>query len=204
MDARIKPGMTTFGRHFWHTGQKNVERVPCTMRLIVPLHFGVGHFVARAVVDAERVLEIAEIAVGLAMIAQRRAAGLIASFSTALMASTSALARARSARRTAVAMVEAMALGRQMRAMQRLAHIDVAEPRDDLLVRQRGLQARLLAARRPRASIAPSNALPSGSGPSASIIGCWSSSSRAISFMKPKRRGSLNVTIAPFDMWNTT
>jgi hypothetical protein len=33
------------GRHFWHPGQKNVERAPWTMRLIVPLHFGVGHFV---------------------------------------------------------------------------------------------------------------------------------------------------------------
>ena len=54
------------------------------------------------------------------------------------------------------------------------------------------------------ASIAASNALPSGSGPSAAIIGSWSSSSRAMSFMKPKRRGSLNVTIAPDDMWNTT
>jgi len=32
-------------RYFWQAGQKKVERVPCTMRLIVPLHFGIGHFV---------------------------------------------------------------------------------------------------------------------------------------------------------------
>ena len=29
--------------HFWHTGQKNVERPVCTMRRMVPLQPGVGH-----------------------------------------------------------------------------------------------------------------------------------------------------------------
>ena len=27
----------------WHTGQKKVERPPCTIRLIAPLQPGVGH-----------------------------------------------------------------------------------------------------------------------------------------------------------------
>ena len=30
--------------YLWHTGQKNVDRPVCTMRLIVPLQPGVGHF----------------------------------------------------------------------------------------------------------------------------------------------------------------
>ena len=29
--------------YLWHTGQKNVERPVCTMRLMVPLQPGVGH-----------------------------------------------------------------------------------------------------------------------------------------------------------------
>src|SRR5689334_8728225 len=39
-------------------------------------HAATAAFLAFAVVDQERVLEIAELAVGLAMVAQRRAAGL--------------------------------------------------------------------------------------------------------------------------------
>ena len=42
------------------------------------------------------------------------------------------------------------ALGREPRAVQRLADVDVAEPRHDLLVRQRGLERRLLALARAR------------------------------------------------------
>ncbi len=52
-----------------------------------------------------------------------------------------------------------------MRAVQRFADIDVAEPRDHALIEQRRLERRLLARRRRAASIAASNSLPSGSGP---------------------------------------
>lgn len=31
-----------FAVHRWHTGQKKVERPPCTMRRIVPRQLGVG------------------------------------------------------------------------------------------------------------------------------------------------------------------
>ena len=103
----------------------------------------------------------------------------------------------RRARRSA--MVDGDALGRQPRAEQRLADIDIADPRDDALIEQRGFQAGLLAAQA-RASIAASNSLPSGSGPSPRSSGSSSSSSRATIFMKPKRRGSLKVTMAPIDM----
>ena len=58
--------------------------------------------------------------------------------------------------------------------------------------------------RQARASIAASNALPSGSGPSARNSGSSSSLARGTSFIEPKRRGSLKVTRAPDDMWNTT
>ena len=51
-----------------------------------------------------------------------------------------------------------------------------------------------------RASMAASNSLPSGSGPSARSSGSESSLARATSFIEPKRRGSLKVTVAPFDM----
>ena len=60
---------------FWHTGQKNVDRAVCTMRLIVPLQSRRRARLALAIVDAEIVLEIAELAIGPAVIAQRRAAG---------------------------------------------------------------------------------------------------------------------------------
>ena len=54
------------------------------------------------------------------------------------------------------------------------------------------------------ASMAASNALPSGSGPSARSSGSSSSLARGTIFMEPKRRGSLKVTTSPFDMWKTT
>ncbi len=53
-----------------------MERPACTVRVIVPEHPFLGQARALAVVDAEAVLEIAERAVRLAMIAQRRAARL--------------------------------------------------------------------------------------------------------------------------------
>ena len=42
------------------------------------------------------------------------------------------------------------ALGREARAMQRLAHVDIAEAGDDLLIRQCRLEARLFAGARVR------------------------------------------------------
>ena len=62
--------------HLWHPAHQNVDRPFCTTRSIVPTHLACAQRRALAVVDLERVLEIAERAVGLAMVAQRRAAGL--------------------------------------------------------------------------------------------------------------------------------
>jgi hypothetical protein len=63
--------------------------------------------------------------------------------------------------------------------MQRFADIDIAQA---------------------AASMAASKALPSGSGPSFASSGSSSSLPRGTIFIAPKRRGSLNVTIAPDDM----
>src|SRR3984893_13562989 len=99
-------------------------------------------FFAFAVVDLERVLEIAELARGLAMVAQRRAAGLDRLVQHRVnrgdqpfgvigrLALFGGQRRGRSARR-------------QMSAKQRLADIDIAEPGDHALVEQRRLQAGL-------------------------------------------------------------
>ena len=97
--------------HFWHTGQKNVERPFCTMRLMVPRAAARRARLALAVIDAEVVLEIAELAVGAAVVAQRRAAGLDGVLEHRLDRVDQLLARARSARRLRSAMVEALRFG---------------------------------------------------------------------------------------------
>src|SRR5665213_3929856 len=100
-------------------------------------------FLAFAVVDLERMLEITEFAGGLAMIPQRRAAGL------------DRLAQHRvNGGDEALGMVRGFTLPcgqrrgqpprRQMRAEQRLADVDIAEAGDHALVEQRRLQAGLL------------------------------------------------------------
>ena len=106
-------------------------------------------FFALAVVDPEIVLEIAERAVGAAMIAQRRAAGLDRVVEHRLDGVDQRARRARSARRDGRRWWR-LALRRQQCAMQRLADIDVAEPRDDALIEQRRLQAGVLAGARLR------------------------------------------------------
>ena len=62
--------------------------------------------------------------------------------------------------------------GERPRDVQRLAHVDVAEPGDHPLIEQRGFQRRLLAAAGARASAAPSNSADNGSGPSRLSAGC--------------------------------
>src|SRR5215467_2331873 len=98
---------------------------------------------AFAVIDAEVMLEVAELTIGLTVVAQRRAAGLDrilkhrADRADQLLGALVGRARAgRDCRR--------QAFWRQARLVQRLAHIDVAEPCHYLLVRQRGLEAGLL------------------------------------------------------------
>src|SRR6516164_2191239 len=100
---------------------------------------------AFAVVDREVMLEQAELTIGAAMIAQRGAAGadrIVEHVADAFHQRDGAgvgLARAgRDGRSTP--------LGRQPRPPQGLADIDVAEPRDDSLIGERGLEACLLAA----------------------------------------------------------
>ena len=99
---------------------------------------------ARAVVDPEIVLEIAEFSIGAAMVAQRGAAGAdrIVEHGTDRVGE-----RMRVRVRSALSDRDGRgdALGREMRAVQRLAHIDVAEARHHALVRQRRLERGLLA-----------------------------------------------------------
>src|SRR5450631_4235932 len=101
-------------------------------------------FLAFAVINLERVLEITEFAGGLAMVAQRRAAGLDRLIQHRVNGIDQAFGvigrlsffcrqgRGQSSRR-------------QMRTKQRLTDIDVAEARDHALIEQRRLQAGLLA-----------------------------------------------------------
>src|SRR5215218_4197630 len=99
---------------------------------------------AFAVVDAEAVLEIAERAVGLGVVAQRRAAGLdglaqhradLACEAMGALARLAGGGRERARRRFRM----------QPRPEQRLADIDVAEPGDQALVEERRLERRPLA-----------------------------------------------------------
>src|SRR6266702_3167371 len=108
-------------------------------------------FLVFAVVDLKGMLEIAEFAGGLAMVAQRRAAGIdrliqhgvncidqtfgvIGRFAPGNALEWSGFGRQR----------RGQSPWRQMRTKQRLADIDVAEPRDHALIEQRRLQAGLL------------------------------------------------------------
>ena len=99
------------------------------MRLTVPPQPGVGHFLAFAIVDPEVMLEHAEIAVGEPVIAQRRAAGLDGVVEHRLDAfdqPSGAFVR----RAVPAGDRRGHALGRQQRAMQRLADVNVAESGD--------------------------------------------------------------------------
>src|SRR5689334_6498882 len=100
-------------------------------------------FFALAVVDLERVLEVAKLARGLAMVAQRRAAGLdrlvqhrvdLFHQPPRVIGSLALLGRERCGQTPR----------RQMRAIERLADIDVAKSRHHALIEQRRLQAGLL------------------------------------------------------------
>src|SRR5258708_5272104 len=116
-------------------------------------------FLAFAVVDLKGMLEIAEFAGGLAMIAQRRAAGLdrlIQHRVNCIDQTFGVIGRLAPGNALALSGGNAFALSgfgrqrrgqsprRQMRTKQRLADIDVAEPRDHALIEQRRLQAGLL------------------------------------------------------------
>src|SRR5262249_53025805 len=104
---------------------------------------------AGAVVDAEIVLEIAELAVGAAMIAQRGAAGGDRVREHGLDGMDQPLRAF--VRRPGLGRDRGRApLGREPRAVERLADVNVAEPGHDLLVRQRGLERGLLALVRAR------------------------------------------------------
>src|ERR1700759_225556 len=89
-------------------------------------HAAAAAFLAFAVVDQKRVLEIAELARGLAMVAQRRAAGLdrlVQHRVNGVDQPFCVIGR----RALAVGQSRGLAFGRQMRAIQRLADIDVAK-----------------------------------------------------------------------------
>ena len=127
---------------------------------------------------------------------------LMASLSTALIASVSfygALVRRAVAGRDR----RGLALGRQQRAVERFADIDVAETRDDALIAERRLQAGLLAGagfRQHRGIEFIAERLRPDRTQQRIVVEL----ARGTSFMKPKRRGSLKVTVVPDDMWKTT
>ena len=108
----------------------------------MPPHPGLGQGCAFAVVHAETVLEIAHRAVRRRKVAQRRAAGL-----DRLQEHIDDRRRERvgaPGRRPVLACEGRRATpGAQTRAVQRLADVDVAEPRYDRLVEQRRLQGHL-------------------------------------------------------------
>ena len=101
-------------------------------------------WLALAIVDLKRVLEITEFARSLAVITQRRAA----CFNGCVQhrANRGNKPHGMIGRRAAFRCERGrLTLWRQMRAKQRLADIDIAKPRDNALVEQRGLQRCLLA-----------------------------------------------------------
>ena len=101
------------------------------------------------------------------------------------------------------AMVEAHALRRQPRAVQRLADVNIAEAGDDPLIQQRRLEAGLLAlagARQHRGIEGVAERLGTEPFQQRLVVEL----ARATSFIEPKRRGSLKVTVAPDDIWKTT
>src|SRR5262245_35003628 len=108
-----------------------------------------GARLALAVIDTEVVLEISELAVGAAVIAQRGAAGLDRRLEHGLDGIDQRLrapvGKTRSRRDRG-----GPPPGREPRAVECLADVYIAEPGDDLLIRQRGLQRGLLALARAR------------------------------------------------------
>src|SRR3569623_2105529 len=103
---------------------------------------------ALAIVDLKRVLEIAELARGLAMVAQRRAARLNRGVQHGADRNNEPHGMV-GWRAAAIGQRGSLPFRRQMRAKQRLADIDVAKPSDDALVEQRRLQRSLF----PRAGL---------------------------------------------------
>ena len=85
---------------------------------------------------------------------------------------------------------------REARDVQRLADVDVAEPGHHPLIEQGDFQRRLLAAQR-GASAAPSNSVDNGSGPRPAERRMRVERAGGHRSMKPKRRGSLKITVRP-------
>ena len=137
------------------------------------------------------------------MIAQRRAAGLDGVVEHRPDGSTSARARSFGAPER-VAMVEARRLRRQRArdaAPRRHRCCRAPPPRAD----PSSAAFRLSSCRRRRAPASRRRMrCRAAPGPSARSSGSSSSLARGTSFIEPNRRGSLKVTRAPFDMWNTT
>ena len=96
-------------------------------------------------------------------------------------------------------MVEAWRFGDSCAQIERLADIDVAQPGDDPLVQQRRLEAGLLALageRQHRGVEGVAERLRAEPAQQRLVVELC----RATSFIEPKRRGSLKVTMAPDDM----
>ena len=88
-------------------------------------------------------------------------------------------------------MVEALALRRQQRAVERLADIDVAEPRDHALVEQRRLQAGVLAPARRAPASRHRMRCRAARARARAAAAPRRASARGTSFIEPNRRGSL-------------
>ncbi len=162
---------------------RTVERRTAALHdaLDLALAVAAGAGLAFAVIDREMMLEISKLAIRSRIIAQRRTAGFDRRAQHRLDRRNEpprALARNR----------VRQSLGRNPRAEQRLADIDVAETRNDALIQQRGLDRRALAFQRLADSTAGVNASSSGSGPSPSNSLSLSSCDVSASAINPKRR----------------
>ena len=168
------------------------------MRAIVPCSRRAARL-ALAAVDGEGVLEVAELAVGLAVVAQRRAAG------------RDRVRRARRGPRPPASRPRAAVTSRG--EAQRRDPRPATAPRRRRCCRgppppagrsSTALTGVAPAARAARRDSAPSKPLPSGSGPSPASSRCASSSAVGQRSTAPKRRASLKVTRAPPSMSSTT
>ncbi len=147
---------------------------------------------AFAVVDREGMLEIAQRAVGLHIVAQRRSAGgdRIGDDRTDRLGQAFALSRWPSCRPWRSCPPRAAATGRRATAPPTHRYCQV---RRSASGRAAPPSTAICGPSSSEASRAPSSALPVGSTPSPASIGCVSAVPSANS-MKPKRRGSLKIT----------
>src|SRR3974390_1200388 len=137
MDARVKPGHDYGGASLltaWaKEGRATALHDTLDLALAMPAWFTL------TVIDLKIVLEVAECAVGEAVVAQRRAAGVDGVLKHRLNG-IGERPCAHIRRALMVGDVGGNPFGRKPRAEQRLADIDIPEPADHALVTERNLE----------------------------------------------------------------